>query len=237
MFHLAPVAQKQFAEPMDDDNYKISDPRLLKISITCLACVILLFLTESLHHITPSWIALGCSFVLLIFCTSEQLEEFIHNIEWTALLFFAGLFIMIQGMAEMGLIRFLGNATADLIFLFPADYRLAGALSLILWTSAICSMFIDNIPFTSTMIFIILQLSVDGELGLPLHPMVWSLALGACLGGNGSIVGASANIVVASISEQHGHKISFQTFFKIGFPIMFISVCISNVYIILRYAL
>lgn len=104
---------------------------------------------------------------------------------------------------------------------------------LILWVSGLASAFIDNIPFTTMMIPVVKNLAENTELDLPLQPLVWALALGACLGGNGTIIGASANVVCAGVAEQHGYKFSFMDFFKLGFPMTIISLIVASGYLLL----
>ena len=111
--------------------------------------------------------------------------------------------------------------------------RLAAAVLIILWVSAIASAFIDNIPYTATMIPVVMQIS--HELSIDLSPMIWALAFGACLGGNGTLIGASANVVTAGMSEEAGYPISFNEFFKAGFPIMILTTAIVSLYMILVY--
>ena len=110
-------------------------------------------------------------------------------------------------------------------------FRLAVAILLILWVSGLASAFIDNIPFTTMMIPVVKSLADDSKLDLPLKPLVWALALGACLGGNGTLIGASANVVCAGVAEQHGYKFSFLDFFKLGFPITLISLTVASGYL------
>lgn len=110
-------------------------------------------------------------------------------------------------------------------------FRLAVAILLILWVSGLASAFIDNIPFTTMMIPVVKSLADDAKLDLPLKPLVWALALGACLGGNGTLIGASANVVCAGVAEQHGYKFSFLDFFKLGFPITLISLTVASGYL------
>jgi len=114
--------------------------------------------------------------------------------------------------------------------------RLAGAVLLIIWVSAFASAFIDNIPYTTAMVPVVVSLA-DSDLGLPLAPLVWSLCYGTCLGGNGTLIGASANVVAVGLSEQQGYPISFLRFFKVGFPCMIISVTVVSIYMLLTHVL
>ena len=112
-------------------------------------------------------------------------------------------------------------------------FRLTVAILIILWISGLASAFIDNIPYTTMMIPVVKGIAQNVALNLPLQPLVWSLALGACLGGNGTLIGASANVVCAGVAEQHGYKFSFMDFFKIGFPITIISLLVASGYLML----
>ncbi len=107
------------------------------------------------------------------------------------------------------------------------------ALLLILWVSGLASAFIDNIPFTTMMIPVVKRLNENVMLDLPLQPLVWALALGACLGGNGTLIGASANVVCAGVAEQHGYKFTFLDFFKLGFPLTILSLCVASAYLMI----
>ncbi|PIK59925.1 putative P protein [Apostichopus japonicus] len=142
----------------------------------------------------PGWIAVIAALVLLIISDIHDFEAIMHRVEWATLLFFAALFILMEGLTELGLIDYIGTAVAELIKDVQEESRLTVAIILILWVSALASSFIDNIPFTTAMVPIIISLSENSELGLPLEPMVWALAFGACLGGNGTLIGASANV-------------------------------------------
>tara|TARA_B110000971_G_C19837537_1_gene420992 strand:- start:6 stop:500 length:495 start_codon:yes stop_codon:yes gene_type:complete len=158
-----------------------------------------------------------------------------ETVEWDTLLFFAALFVMIEAMATMGLIRAIGEVLSGIIKASPEDMRLKVAIIVILWGSAIVSGFLDNIPYTATMVPVVKVLSQDVELDLPLKPLVWALSLGACLGGNMTLVGASANLVTAGSAEHAGHKLNFREFMKVGVPVSFISVAVASVYCILVY--
>merc|ERR1719282_1406498 len=151
----------------------------------------------------------------------HDVEEILEKVELGTLIFFAGLFVLMHGLDILGLIDWIGDQIYSLIVLFPeGNTRLAGAVLLIIWVSAFASAFIDNIPYTSAMV-----------------PVVWSLCYGTCLGGNGTLIGASANVVAVGLSEQQGYPISFLRFFKVGFPCMIISVTVVSVYMLLTHVL
>ena len=174
---------------------------------------------------------------MLLVTSPHHVEEQLDGVEWTTIIFFAGLFIMIHGLEYMGLINAIAEGISDTISQADADNRLMVAVRLLLWVSAIASAFIDNIPYTATMVPVVISLAENPELGLALGPLAWALALGACLGGNGTIIGASANVVAAGLAEEAGHDISFNRFFKTGFPIMLLSVFLATIYCVVRYAI
>jgi len=223
-----------------ESKYGIKDPEMLKVSGIILGLVILNFFLHPITHIAVSWIALFGATLMLLATERHNLEEPLHHVEWTTLLFFAGLFVLVHSLQYMGVINFIGAYVERAIALFGSDtgdgqtIRLAAAILIVLWVSAIASAFIDNIPYTATMIPIVLQISHNlGE--YLLHPLIWALAFGACLGGNGTLIGASANVVTAGMSEEAGYPISFNEFFKAGFPIMLLTTLIVSLYMVLVY--
>lgn len=168
-------------------------------------------------------------------------HEFLADIEWPTIFFFMGLFIIIGGVVKVGLIEWM-----SLKMLAITQGNLFGISMLLLWFSAIASAIVDNIPYVATMNPLIVDMASQiwpDETGLALlqHPdllpLWWSLALGACLGGNGSPIGASANVIVVGMAERAGKKISFIRFIAYGLPIMMLTVFISMIYIWLRYYL
>ena len=213
--------------------YAIKDMKGLKVSGTILCLVIIGFFLHPIVHIAVSWVALGGAVIMLLATNPHELEEPLEHVEWTTLLFFAGLFVLVHSLQYMGVIDYIGSFVQKGIEAFNEEYRLAAAVVIILWVSAIASAFIDNIPYTATMIPIVLSLSV--ELNLDLGPLIWALAFGACLGGNGTLIGASANVVTAGLSEEAGYPISFNEFFRAGFPVMILSTFIVTFYMLLVY--
>ena len=174
---------------------------------------------------------------MLLATNRHEIDEPLEEVEWTTLLFFAGLFVLVHSLQYMGVINFIGEYVQKAIEAFPQGQdgliRLTAAILIILWVSAIASAFIDNIPYTATMIPIVLQIA-DGA-NVDLAPLIWALAFGACLGGNGTLIGASANVVMAGMSEEAGYPVSFNEFFKAGFPIMILTTLIVSFYMILVY--
>ena len=220
--------------------YGIKDAAMLKVSGTILVLVIVNFFLHPITGIAVSWIALVGAVLMLLATDRHELEEPLEKVEWTTLLFFAGLFVLVHSLQEMGVIAFIGEYVEKAIAYFGDDtpegetVRLAAAILIVLWVSAVASAFIDNIPYTATMIPIVLQIS-DNLGSYLLTPLIWALAFGACLGGNGTLIGASANVVTAGMAEEAGYPISFNEFFKAGFPIMIITTLIVSFYMLLVF--
>ncbi|MGB1484698.1 MAG: ArsB/NhaD family transporter [Poseidonia sp.] len=220
--------------------YGIKDPAMLKVAGFILILVILNFFLHPITHIAVSWIALVGAVIMLLATDRHELEEPLHHVEWTTLLFFAGLFVLVHSLQYMGVIAFIGEYVERAIAFFGSDtgdgqtVRLAAAILIVLWVSAVASAFIDNIPYTATMIPIVLQIA-DNLGDYLLGPLIWALAFGACLGGNGTLIGASANVVTAGMSEEAGYPISFNEFFKAGFPVMILTTFIVSLYMLLVF--
>ncbi|MCP4040348.1 MAG: hypothetical protein GY731_00120, partial [Gammaproteobacteria bacterium] len=206
----------------------------MKQALTILGMVIAGFIIGEHYHIQPGTTAMFGA-ALLLFVNSighdrrgqaEQLREALTEVEWNVLFFFIGLFIVVSGVEHAGLLGIL----ADKLMAMTGGDPMTTAFTT-LWLSAGVSAAIDNIPFVATMIPLVQ--SMEAGLGGPsaLEPVWWSLALGACLGGNGSLIGAAANVVVAGLAERAGTPISFVRFLMIGLPIMLVSVAIANVYL------
>lgn len=217
--------------------YPIRDVPLLVKSTTTLAFVLVLFFLHTVPELNLSlgWTALLGVLLLMLLADTQDLEGLLARVEWSTLIFFAALFILMEALSRLGLIDCIGHQTQEMILSVSEKYRLMVAIVLILWVSALASSFVDNIPLTTMMVRIVTSLSQNEQLKLPLQPLVWSLALGACLGGNGTLIGASANVVCAGVAEQHGYRFSFMQFLRIGFPIMLGSVTITMAYLLLAH--
>nr|AOW69278.1 pink-eyed dilution-like 2 [Diaphanoeca grandis] len=214
---------------------QIKDFDLFYNTMLVLFVVILLFFLHSLPslHLDLGWIAILGAISLLLISGIQNIEELMMKVEWATLLFFAALFVLIEGLAELGLIGFIGDNTSKLIKDFPEEHRNGLSIVLILWVSAIASSFIDNIPFTTAMIPVIKAIASDPEVNIPMRPLVWALAFGACLGGNGTLIGASANVVMVGLAEQEGITITFNRFFVLGFPMMLGTTTVAMVYLLI----
>ncbi|XP_062983571.1 P protein [Elgaria multicarinata webbii] len=218
--------------------HRITDKILLIKCLTVLGFVILMFFLNSFVpgiHLDLGWIAMLGAIWLLVLANIHDFEMILNRVEWATLLFFAALFVLMEALAHLHLIEYIGEQTALLIKVVPEDKRLTVAIILVLWVSALASSLIDNIPFTATMIPVLLNLSQDPEVNLPVKPLIFSLAMGACLGGNGTLIGASANVVCAGIAEQHGYGFTFMEFFRLGFPMMIMSCIIGMCYLLVTH--
>ncbi|XP_049910549.1 P protein [Epinephelus moara] len=215
--------------------HRITDKVLLVKCVSVLGVVIFMFFLNSFVpsiHLELGWIAILGALWLLVLADIQDFEIILHRVEWATLLFFAGLFVLMEALAQLQLIDYIGEQTALLIKAVPEDQRLAIAIILVMWVSALASSLIDNIPFTATMIPVLINLSQDADVNLPVKPLIFALAMGACLGGNGTLIGASANVVCAGIAEQHGYGFSFIEFFRLGFPMMIMTCMIGMCYLL-----
>ena len=211
-----------------DENKAIEDLALLKKSVVMIILVVLGFMLHSKIDIESCVVALTAAAVMLII-GKQDVEEVLTDVEWTTIVFFTGLFIVVGGMVETGVIDKLANILVETTAGHPII-----TMIVLLWASAILSSILDNIPFVATLIPLIIAMGNDG---VDVVPLWWAVSLGACLGGNGTLIGASANVVLCGISGKHGHPITFQRFLKTGVPIMLMSVAISTIYVVLRYGI
>jgi len=216
----------------------IKDVVLLKKCLLVLFCVITGFTVAHSFHLEPATIAMFGAAVLLLLQSWEgdlhekdkAYERIMAEVEWTTIFFFVGLFVVVTGVEHTGAIAWLAEKTLQMT---GGDFNAtAGA---ILWISAIASALIDNIPFVATMIPLIENMAPTFGGQEALIPLWWALALGACLGGNGSLIGASANLIVAGFAQRAGHPIGFIQFTKHAFGLMLVSIVISHLYLYFRY--
>ncbi|MBL8393974.1 MAG: ArsB/NhaD family transporter [Candidatus Accumulibacter sp.] len=216
----------------------ITDRRLLRLASLVLALVMLAFVMARTLGLESGTIGMAGAALLLLLDNlgkpaeqqSESVVKVYNEIEWVTILFFVGLFIIIAGVEHAGLLRLLAD---QLLAATGGDFTATGVS--ILWASAVLSAIVDNIPFVATMIPLIKSMGPAFGGGDALLPLWWCLSLGACLGGNGTLIGASANLTVAGIAERNGIPFSFATYTKIAFPLMLTHVAISQVYLWWRY--
>ena len=210
-----------------DEMSFIKDRPLLVKSLLVLFSVIALFVVHGILHIEPSLIALGGAGVLLLISKIKP-EKILHEVDWSTLIFFAGLFITISVGKESGMIDVLAKTAIGITAGNPW-----ASFFMVTWVSAIASAFVDNIPFTATMIPLIEVLNQNPTIAAEFHnivsPLWWALSLGAGLGGNGTLIGSSAGVIAIGLSEKYGYRITFMQFFKVGFPFMIITVAVGCV--------
>jgi len=210
-----------------DEGLAIKDTVLLKKSLFVLGLTVLGFMLHQRFGYESATIAfLGASLLLLI--SGINPEDVLLEVEWPTIFFFGSLFVLVGGLEKVGVIDTLAEKLLNY-----TDGDLVLTAMVILWGAAIASAFLDNIPFVATMIPLIKSIGVMSTMSIT--PLWWALALGACLGGNGTLVGASANVIVSGMLEKHGEKLGFVEYMKVGFPMMLLSVAISSVYLMVFY--
>ncbi|MDD3653390.1 MAG: SLC13 family permease [Desulfotomaculaceae bacterium] len=224
--HAQPELQAKIMEL--NEREEIKDAALLRKCLLVIGLTILGFMLHQYVHLESSIIALsGASLLLLI--TRDDPEHALQAVEWPVIFFFVGLFIIVGALEEVGVIEAVAKWALDV-----TGGNILNTGMLILWISAIASAFVDNIPFVATMIPLIQDMGRLGGIS-DLNFIWWSLSLGACLGGNGTIIGASANVVVIGMAEKRGCQISFIGYMKIAFPLMIMSIVISTAYLLFYY--
>ncbi len=209
------------------EEYQITDRGLLIKGGIILGITIFLFIIHGALHMEPSIAALIGAAVLLVVSRVDLVEMLEHEVEWPTLIFFMMLFIVVAGAEETGLIQMIADWVNDL-----SRGSLVTAILMILWVSAIASAIIDNIPFTATMLPIVAYLTTAIP-GAQSGVLWWALALGACLGGNGTMIGASANVVTVGMAERAGHPISFMEYLRVAFIPMIITVILCSFWLLL----
>ncbi len=222
-----------------DPRQAITDPVLLKHCLSVLGAVLVAFVLARELHLEPGTIAMTGAVVLLLVDNwphpAEHQTHKVHasfsDVEWITLFFFMGLFVVVAGVERAGVIQRIAQWVLSI-----TGGSLVLAASLILWTSAILSAVVDNIPFVATMIPLIKDVGPELAGGDErIAVLWWALALGACLGGNGTLIGASANLTVAGIAERQGIPFRFLAYTKVGFPLMLMSIALAQAYLLLRY--
>lgn len=219
---IAPEARDRVMEL--DASKSIEDPRELKRLLPVLGLTIVGFFLHQALHIEPATVALAGATVML-FLTSQTVEEALAGIEWPTLFFFIGLFVMVGALEETGAVQEIADGIASV-----TDGNRTAELLGISTVSAVASGIVDNIPFTATMIPVVEQLNESDD-----DAYWWSLALGACFGGNFTLIAAAANVAAAGMAERAGRPIGFLTFLKVGIPATLVSMVIANIYIYVRY--
>lgn len=210
-----------------DETQALTDNRLLLKSLLVLFLVMVGFVLHSRLHLESATIALVGAGILLLVSGADP-EDVLLRVEWGTLAFFMGLFVLVGGLEKTGIIEYIARGAVNITQGNPTLTAM-----LVLWLSALASAFVDNIPFVATFIPLIQEM---GRLGaMDTTSMWWALSLGACLGGNGTLVGASANVIVSGLAERHGHPISFVGYMKLAMPLMLLSIIICTSYLLLFF--
>ncbi len=236
--HLKATPEDRQRVMQFNEREAITDPRLLKQCLSVIVLVIGGFVFAKALHLEAATVAMTGAALLLLLANlgrdaehqSKHVLDAFNEVEWITIFFFVGLFIVVHGVDSTGLLKLLADKMLAL-----TGGNLTATSMIILWSSAILSAIIDNIPFVATMIPLIKAMAptFGGPEGL--MPLWWALSLGACLGGNGTLIGASANLVVAGFAERAGQPIRFMQYTLMAFPIMLLSIAISTVYLFWRY--
>jgi Na+/H+ antiporter NhaD/arsenite permease-like protein len=214
-----------------NDKNLIKNKPLLKISLLVLALMLTAFMLQGVIKIETATIAMTAGLFLLIVSDRHKVEQILaHDIDWGTIFFFMGLFMIVESLVETGFINHIATGVMSLTHGEPKTTSMA-----ILWLSGIFSAVIDNVPFVAAMIPVLERLGVLINNPDAMHPIWWSMALGACLGGNGTMIGASANIVAIGIANRNGFRISFKEYTKIGALFALNAIVVSTFYILLRY--
>jgi len=235
--HVKPELKRRVLEMNERD--AIKDPVMLKKSLFVLGVVILGFVFHGMLGYEPATVALFGAGLLLLLSGTHDPHHYLAEVEWPTIFFFMGLFIIIGGVVKVGLIKWMSMKVLAI-----THGNMFATSMLVMWFSAFASAFVDNIPYVATMNPLIIDMAQQiwpHLKGLELlhnpqlMPLWWSLALGACLGGNGTAIGASANVIVVGMAERVGKRITFARFMLYGMPIMILTVIISTIYVWLRY--
>ena len=209
-----------------DENEEIRDKVLFYKSIIMIFLVALAFILHDTLELKTSVIALSCA-ALMILIGRQDVEETVHDVEWPTIVFFAFLFIVVGGLEKVGLIHMMAEAMIE-----ATGTHYVILMIVILWVSAICSAVLDNIPFVATLIPLIQTMAAEG---IDVWPLWWAVSIGACFGGNGTIIGASANVVLTGISNRRGYPITFIDFLKVGGPMMIMSIILATFYLLILF--
>lgn len=211
-----------------DPDKSITNRKLMKQSIAVMVLVVIGFIIHDKLGFDSCMIALGAAAIMLII-GHQEVDQIISEVEWTTIVFFMSLFVVVGGLERTGVIH---SISSWLINATEGHYILT--MLVLLWASALLSSVLDNIPFVATLIPLVLTMQ---QQGMNVEAFWWAISLGACLGGNGTMIGASANVVLSDIANKHGYPITFKSYLRVGFPFMLMSVGIATVFLLVRYAL
>lgn len=210
-----------------DEMRALKDKSFYIKNLIVFGLIIIGFITHHQHEISLASIALGGGFLLMI-VTNQEPEEILREVEWPTLFFFIGLFVIVGGLEKTGIITYIADQ-----MMMVTEGQTSIATQLVLWMSALSTTFINSIPYTATMISVIENMG--NTIGGNVDPLWWALSLGACFGGNGTIIGAAANIIVAGFTQKTDYPLRFVEYLKVGLPMMLVSVIIASGYLYLRF--
>ncbi len=209
-----------------DEKSEIRDQVLFIKSVVMICLVAFAFIMHDTLGFKTSIIALSCA-ALMILIGKQDVEETVHDVEWPTIVFFAFLFIVVGGLEKVGIIHMMAEAMMG-----ATGSHYVVLMIVILWVSALCSAVLDNIPFVATLIPLIQTMSAEG---IDVWPLWWAVSIGACFGGNGTIIGASANVVLTGIANRRGYPITFIDYLKIGLPLMLLSIVLATIYLLVLF--
>lgn len=212
-----------------DEKRAIQNKKLFIKSLVVFSLVILAFITHHIHEISLASIALGGGFIMMM-VTKQDPEEILKEVEWPTLFFFLGLFVMVGALEKTGVISFIAGKMSDVTQGNPAI-----ATQIVLWVSGVSTTFINSIPYTATMISVIENMSTN--MSGSVDPLWWALSLGACFGGNGSLIGAAANIIVAGFTQKTDYPLGFIQYIRVGIPLALVSIVLTSFYLHLKFFL
>lgn len=212
-----------------DESKTIQDRGYLIRSLFVFFLIILAFVTHHMHEISLASVALGGGFLMMT-VTKQDPEEILKEVEWPTIFFFIGLFILVGGLEKVGIIKVIADK-----MMVITDGEPHAATQLVFWVSALSTTLVNSIPFTATMISVIKTMSetIQGST----EPLWWALSLGACFGGNGTLIGAAANIIVAGMTQKTDYPLKFMQYVKVAIPVMLMTSVFSSLYLYLRYFL
>ena len=197
--------------------------------------ILILFALESETTVSTTWIALMGSGFLLLITTPRQIAPILEKVEWPTLFFFAYLFVFVQLIEKMGVIYGLSNWIIEFISSVPMKFRLPVSMMCVLWMSALFACWCNNIAFTAAFIPVIYFIANKPDLGVPLRPLAWTLALGVALSANATLIAAAPNLIVAQIASRAGFKMSFLRFLRLGFPFMLCTTALISIWLLCVY--
>jgi len=230
--------EKLDLEQLEADNQITDMPMFMKLMAILIALLFALLLSP-LHHVEVAWFCVMCMFGAAMLFEPHHLHKYLEHVEWDTLLFFALLFVLVECLCELGTISMIGQAVKDCIGAFPDNIRLAAGITIILWVAAMGSAFLESLPFTTALIYVMLDLRYNPIGDIDPDYFAWSLSFGACIGGIGSITGSSANLVCMAVGNRFADsdedKVKGGDFLRYGFPLLCILMVISNIYFILLF--